>query len=364
MGNERSYKFTWDWTPDEWAWSPDAGRWRPEYGPPSTCVAFEVTTSGLTPIEAYDYWRETVFYGFDADRNKSERAPDFSARASGLLAARAEFYTYQSDGISGRRTRKQARADGNDDVTLGSIFAGRRWHRDDRDSVVTSAVGNLFFYDAARPSRVEWEAHCGSHLTLRRADVVEALGQDVPPAGLVADALSRSSLSAQLGARMRLLSDSLSILTRFERSLLLDGTVELALAALQQAVCVTKGGNSGQRESLFAAARRLIDKNLEDPDLDAGRVALALGCSRATLYRAFSDHGLTIYGYIRELRLQRVRKLLGAAERVESIADLARASGFRDPSNFGRVFRQRFGQSPRDAAASMRRHARDRSESL
>ena len=77
MGNERSNKFTWDWTPDEWAWSPDAGRWRPEYGSPSTCVAFEVTTSGLTPIEAYDYWRETVFYGFDADRNKSEPRSGF-----------------------------------------------------------------------------------------------------------------------------------------------------------------------------------------------------------------------------------------------------------------------------------------------
>ncbi len=362
MANERSYNFNWHWTPDEWAWSPDVGRWRPEYGSPSTCVAFDVTTSGLAPIEAYDYWRETVFYGFDADRNSNGRAAGFSAHASGLLAPRAEFYAYQSDGVSGRRTQSQARADGNDDVTLGAIFAGRRRHRDDRDSVVSSAVGDLFFYDAARPSRVVWEAHRGSHLVLRRADVVEVLGQDVPPAGLVADALRRSSLSAHLGARMRLLSDSLSHLTHLERSLLLDGTVELALAALQQAVCVAKGGNSGQRESLFAAARRLIDKNLDDPDLDAGRVALALGCSRATLYRAFSDHGLTIYGYMRELRLQRVRKLLGAAERVESIAELARASGFRDPSNFGRVFRRRFGQSPREAATTSMRHARDRSE--
>ncbi len=350
MGNERSYKFVWDWTPDEWAWSPDVGRWRPEYGSPSVCVAFDVTTSGLSPAQAYDYWRETVFYGFDADRNSGDSG--FSAHASGLLAPRAEFYAYQSDGVSGRRTQKQARVDGSDDVILGSVFTGRRWHRDDQESVVTSSRGDTFFYDAARPSRVMWGAHSGSHLALRRSDVVEALGQDVPPAGLVAEALARSSLSPLFAARMRLLSDTLSILTRVERALLLDGTVELALSVLQQAVCVSKGGQSGQREALFAAARRLIDKNLDNPDLDAGSVALALGCSRATLYRAFSDQGLTVYGYIRELRLQRVRKLLGAVERAESIAELARASGFRDPSNFGRAFRQRFGVSPREVAFS------------
>lgn len=45
------------------------GCWRPEYCSPSTCVALDVTTSGLKPIEAYDYWRETVFYGMPEGLN-------------------------------------------------------------------------------------------------------------------------------------------------------------------------------------------------------------------------------------------------------------------------------------------------------
>ena len=90
----------------------------------------------------------------------------------------------------------------------------------------------------------------------------------------------------------------------------------------------------------------MIARRLDDPNLDATSIADALGCSRATLYRAFADHSATVYGYIRELRLQRAKERLEAATREETVAEIAGSLGFTDPSNFGRAFRRRFGHAP------------------
>src|SRR5690606_41963770 len=82
-------------------------------------------------------------------------------------------------------------------------------------------------------------------------------------------------------------------------------------------------GAAGGRRALCLAAQRYIDPNLSRPALDAATLALAIGCSRATLYRAFADHGLTVVGYIREQRLQKFHRLLKTAAKGGPIAVLA-----------------------------------------
>ena len=57
----------WDWTPAVWAWSPAEGVGRPRtVYLKDACV--DVSTDGVEPAETYEYWRETVFYYFAADR--------------------------------------------------------------------------------------------------------------------------------------------------------------------------------------------------------------------------------------------------------------------------------------------------------
>lgn len=111
------------------------------------------------------------------------------------------------------------------------------------------------------------------------------------------------------------------------------------------------GGIGGRPHDLWLAASRLIDLQLAHPGLDAAFIAARLGCSRATLYRAFADRDLAVAGYIREQRLQRVWCLLHSLPASVPIAEVARRCGFLDSTSFSRLFRRRFGVRARDVRA-------------
>ncbi len=345
MSYNRHPGISWDWTPETWAWSPDRERWRPEHGAPGECVHLEVTTEGIETTDAYDFWRETVFYNFCADPPDSDTDIEFKARADALIAARGEFYAYESDAISGARTHRQVRSDDAEGIDLGLVLAGERRHRESAGEHMAQ-VGTLFFYDAAHSSQVRWSPHRGAHLSLRREEVVAAIGGDVPSATLVSKALADSALAPFLRAQLELFSRRIHLLSNVERALLLDSTIDLALSVLRSVAGPLAGSATPRRNNLFVAAKTLIARRLTDPDLDAVAIAERLGCSRATLYRAFADQGLTVSEYIREERLQRAMNSLRMIGRKVQIAQLAQEVGFRDPSNFGRAFRQRFGVNP------------------
>lgn len=334
---------SWDWTPETWGWSPALGRWSPSYGGPKGCVRLDVSTEGVDATQAYEYWRETVFYYFAADRQPDD-SQGFRAQANVLVSPRGEFRRYRSDAISGCRTERQVNADGGEDIDLGLVLAGERVHREGRWETA-SGPGEFFAYDSVKPSHVRWTAHMGLHLTLRRAEVVDQLGRDVPPSAELTRALHRSPLSRFFRHQLELFARQLDTLGVAQRQILLDHTLSLALILLQQAFGSRK---LGERSSayLYDAATQFIVRHLDDPDLDATRVAVALGCSRATLYRAFADRSMTVYSFIRELRLQRAKDLLEIPNSGMTVAEIAESVGFTNPSNFGRSFRQRFGQSP------------------
>src|SRR5690606_9679464 len=129
-----------------------------------------------------------------------------------------------------------------------------------------------------------------------------ALGGEVPSAGVLAGQLGRARLWPFLRDQMIRLAEEMANLSRFERSLILDQTVDLALALLRVVGAQWYGGES-PGYGLFVVAQRYIAQNLGDPELSVERIARAVGCSRATLYRVFAQHRLTVAAYIRERRM-------------------------------------------------------------
>ena len=96
-----SLRSSWDWTPDEWAWSPDQGRYQPKYGAPKAHVILNLSTDGVRPAKAYDYWRYIAYYDFDADSRRSkDGAEPFQASlaiAAALGCSRATLYRAFAD---------------------------------------------------------------------------------------------------------------------------------------------------------------------------------------------------------------------------------------------------------------------------
>ncbi|TCH99094.1 AraC family transcriptional regulator [Roseococcus sp. SYP-B2431] len=99
--------------------------------------------------------------------------------------------------------------------------------------------------------------------------------------------------------------------------------------------------------------RRIVRRNIESPQLDAGMLCGALGVSRTQLYRLLQGEGGVAH-YIRKLRLEVGLARLSDPSHPGTIAEIAAQLGFEDASRFSRAFRQAFGATPREVRARAR----------
>ena len=127
-----------------------------------------------------------------------------------------------------------------------------------------------------------------------------------------------------------------------------NAVAEMALAILQAG---RFGAADAEQfsEGLYCAARSVIDRNCADPGLSPERIALAVGCSRATLYRLFARRDEAVAEVMWQARLERARCMLRSTEGIAvPISDVAVLSGFTDIPTFNRMFKRRYGMSPRE----------------
>jgi AraC family transcriptional regulator, positive regulator of tynA and feaB len=327
-------------------WRPELGRWRLlEHGFPEAPQKVALSTAGVPERESYDYWRTLAFADFEADAMPAEGRRSFRARGTGLLWTRADFLTTDSGAISGRRGARQFERDGLDSISIGLVLDGQRRSEQEGDEQITLGAGGLFVYDGAHASQVSWTRHKGIFMVVRRPDVLAAL-DEVPKPSEMMRRLARSPMRHVIADQFRMLARHMDFLSPNEQAYVLDQTIQLALFAL--------GNPSADQQVvppdgvLFHAALRFIELNLADPNLDAARVAKAVNCSRATLYRAFAAEGTGVAEAIRDMRLDRARILIEQMPPGQSIGDVAVSCGLYDTANFSRQFRRRFGFAPSD----------------
>ncbi|MEO3818939.1 AraC family transcriptional regulator [Plantactinospora sp. B24E8] len=108
-----------------------------------------------------------------------------------------------------------------------------------------------------------------------------------------------------------------------------------------------------RRRSLTLRIRAFIQRHLHEPQLTVGAVASAHHISVSYLHRLFEAEGATVAAWIREQRLERVRRdLADPAHAGTPIHELAQHWGFTCPAAFSRTFRSAYGMPPRE----FRRH--------
>ena len=98
------------------------------------------------------------------------------------------------------------------------------------------------------------------------------------------------------------------------------------------------------RAQLVAAARRVVEEDVSSK-LTLASVGRSIGASPRTLERAFAQQGTTLRAYVAEARLDRAAQLL-RDDTLATIAEVARAVGFRQAPHFAKVFRRRYGLPP------------------
>lgn len=109
----------------------------------------------------------------------------------------------------------------------------------------------------------------------------------------------------------------------------------------------------GIRAARRQAILQDIELRLTDPGLNATAVGRRLGLSGRYVQQLMEQGGISFSDHVRTLRLDHACRLLrDPALADHRIADIAAMAGFGDLSTFNRLFRQRFGETPKDIRRS------------
>lgn len=100
-----------------------------------------------------------------------------------------------------------------------------------------------------------------------------------------------------------------------------------------------------QENQFLQQVNAIIYAHLDDMDLDVKAICKRMNMSHSQLHRKLSAlTGLSINRYMRHLRVERAKVLL--REPGLTVTAVAYDTGYKDPSYFGRVFKQETGMTP------------------
>ena len=126
-------------------------------------------------------------------------------------------------------------------------------------------------------------------------------------------------------------------------------TTELVRALLATHLDTAATARDSLDSTLALRIMEYARTHLSDPALTVARVAAAHHISVRHLYNVLAAADISLGEWIRETRLEGCREQLSRpGERQRTIAAIGRQWGFADPSSFARLFRDRYGLSPRE----------------
>lgn len=158
--------------------------------------------------------------------------------------------------------------------------------------------------------------------------------------------LDESGLTRVLRAHMTALAQEGERLDPAAAGAALRSAADMGMTALVKGLAgLSAQWDQCHPETLYHAARRLIEVRYADPGLDVDCLAKALGTSRTALYRAFSGRERSIAQTLRRVRMSRACALL-ACRRPPHVDRLAYECGYLSAASFARAFRREVGVTP------------------
>ena len=159
----------------------------------------------------------------------------------------------------------------------------------------------------------------------------------------------RSGWGAPLGSLLEAMLDNLAE-APLPRSLIAEQVGSLlTLATGFPDPDASRGSNSRHRGQLAREILRRIESQHADPDLSPERVASECGISKRYLQTLLAGSGTSFIQELNATRLDRASELLtDPRARGLAIAEVGFRTGFLDPGYFARLFRKRFGITPRE----------------
>ncbi|WP_241292164.1 helix-turn-helix domain-containing protein [Burkholderia stabilis] len=132
------------------------------------------------------------------------------------------------------------------------------------------------------------------------------------------------------------------------KEILADHLVSIIAAAAGATTDARTLGAEAIHHELYLAICRHISKHLSDHTLSAVTVAKHFRISPRYLHKLFEPSDKSFAQTVINLRLEYCVKMLAHASHHIKISEIAYRCGFGDISHFGRIFRKKYGVSPRE----------------
>lgn len=216
--------------------------------------------------------------------------------------------------------------------------------QDDREARI--GMGDIVLIDPARP----YSAHFRSNSKLLVFKVPRAfLAGRAAPLG-VRTAIPIRPTAGAAGFISHMLSAIPQHVSRLDsnaRTIIQSHVLDLIGIAFAQ---LSPGGHAPQSRWLgVARLRSEVNARIADPGLSAARVAAGANMSIRHANALLAHEGTSLARLITDLQLARVEAALNDATMANlSIKEIASRWGLSDMTHFGRIFKKRFGSSPRD----------------
>jgi AraC-like DNA-binding protein len=296
-------------------------------------------------------WREE--FGKRIVRVDIEPSSDVPFQVEAALQALQGLRTLAWQGSAMRFKRSQANiVDGDDSIGIVVCSPGRS-HLSQRGQEIELRAGDAIALLHSEPAIVTY------------AEGLQ-FGLSVPREALTLRVTNVDSLTMRPIFRR---TEALRLLMTYLKSALKEGVLAVPklrdtvvthihdLVALAISECAPLGESSSS--AVVAARHRAaldhIASHFQDPELSLEVVARCQGISPRYLQHLMTSSKTSFTERVNELRLQRAFALLiephGSARRI---SDIALEVGFSDISHFNRLFRARFGVSPRGVRSAGR----------
>lgn len=293
-------------------------------------------------VGAWRGWFDSVF---DLEQPEQERKGGFLAESLAWPLGGMGLSQVTAPRLRVFRTRQLLRRNPVDhwSLTLGGVESNLRTPR----GTVRIPAGVPFIVSLGHELMSERDADTRLQLYLPR-DRLESLAGSLDAA---CDLPLDTAMGGLLADYMRLLATRIPQLQSEEAARLPEAIGAMIVACLYptpERLALAEGQMDGTR---LARVRRAIRANLGSARLSPVLLCRMAGMSRSQLYRLLEGEG-GVARYIQKLRLEASHAALSDMHEDRSIAEVAEACGFHDPSAFSRAFRREFSASPSDVRAA------------
>lgn len=306
------------------------------------------STDTVEVRDRLSYWVEAVcqtYVQLDCDTPLRDRPFEGAIEANQLATLGLSRVTASAQHVH-RTPAKIAQA--TEDYFLVSIQTAGRGKIVQDGRVAELSPGDFALYDSTRPYELIFEESFQQHVLQLPGAVLRSRLRDTEKMTARKVCGDRGAGHLMIGMINTLAAD-IDTLEAGSVAAIAESVENILVAGL----CSLPGAADPVVSQLTAFHRDQIKtyalQHLRDPRLSVSAIAAHLRLSPSTIYRAFAGEPCSLHAWIWNRRLDGAkREICDPALANRTITEISFGWGFSDAAHFSRVFKHRFGCSPRE----------------